>query len=99
MELISGTQILRLIAALTLVIGLMLGLHLILRRVQSRSNLRPGQRKRLAIVESTPLDGRRRLILIRRDGCEHLVILGATGETVVETGITPPNDETGTEKI
>lgn len=99
MELISGAQILRLVAALALVIGLMLGLHLIMRRIHAGAGARPGQRKRLAVVEMTPLDGRRRLVLIRRDDREHLVILGATGETVVEAGIIPPRDETGKEKI
>lgn len=45
-------------------------------------------RRRLKIVETLPLDHRRRLVLISRDGQEHLIILG-TEETVVETGITP----------
>jgi flagellar protein FliO/FliZ len=37
-----------------------------------------------------PIDPKRRLVLLRRDNVEHLVILGATGETIVETNITPP---------
>ncbi len=48
-----------------------------------------GQR-RLAIVESLPIDGRRRLVLIRRDNIEHLLVLGAGSETVVETRISAP---------
>ncbi|BCW88174.1 hypothetical protein sos41_13120 [Alphaproteobacteria bacterium SO-S41] len=43
--------------------------------------------KRLSIVEARRLDARRQLVLLRRDGIEHLVILSATGETVIETGI------------
>lgn len=43
--------------------------------------------RRLGMVEVMALDGRRRLVLLRRDGVEHLVILGPAGETVVETGI------------
>lgn len=46
-----------------------------------------GRTKRLAVVESLPLDPRRRLVLVRRDGVEHLLVLGASGETVVERGI------------
>lgn len=89
MELIAGTQIIRLIAALALVLALMLGLNLFIRRVQGHNGVnRLGQKRRLSVIEVTPLDGRRRLVLLRRDDREHLVILGATGETVVETGIT-----------
>jgi flagellar protein FliO/FliZ len=48
---------------------------------------RRGAQRRLAVVESLYLDPKRRLVLISRDGVEHLVILGATGETLVETGV------------
>jgi flagellar protein FliO/FliZ len=49
-----------------------------------------GMAKRLSIVEVSPVDAKRRLVLVRRDGVEHLVLLGATNETVIETGIAPP---------
>lgn len=92
MELISTTQMLRFLAALILVVGMMLGLGAILRRAQGGGLIRAGQKRRLRIVEMTALDHRRRLVLIRRDDREHLVILGPAGETVVETGIAPPAD-------
>lgn len=47
-----------------------------------------GGSRRLAVVESLMLDPRRRLVLIRADGREHLLLLGATGETVVESRAT-----------
>jgi len=43
--------------------------------------------RRLGVIEVTPLDGRRRLILIRRDSVEHLLLLSPTTEHVIETGI------------
>ena len=43
--------------------------------------------RRLSVVETTPLDGRRRLVLIRRDDTEHLIVLGPNSEVVVESGI------------
>lgn len=46
--------------------------------------------RRLAISEVLSLDGRRRLVLVRRDEVEHLVILGPGSETVVEAGIPTP---------
>lgn len=51
-----------------------------------------GSHRRLSIVEVSPVDGKRRLVLVRRDGVEHLVLLGTTSETVIETGIMPPAD-------
>ena len=47
---------------------------------------------RLRVVEVRGIDARRRLVLVRRDGVEHLVLLGPNSETVVETGIVPPAD-------
>jgi len=52
-----------------------------------------GRRPRLGIVEVRQLDVRRRLVLVRRDDVEHLLLLGATGEIVIETGIAPPAPE------
>jgi flagellar protein FliO/FliZ len=46
-----------------------------------------GRMARLGIVEIQSLDARRKLVLVRRDDVEHLLLLGPTGETVVETGI------------
>jgi flagellar protein FliO/FliZ len=51
-------------------------------------------RRRLAIVEVLAIDTKRRLVLVRRDGVEHLVLLGATQDAVVETGIAPPDGAT-----
>jgi flagellar protein FliO/FliZ len=100
MDLITAPQLIRFAAALVLVVAMMIGLGLVMRRVNAGSGFVPGQKRRLKIVEVTNLDHRHRLYLIRRDDREHLVILGPTGETVVESGIIPPvnedkNDATG----
>ncbi|MBE7638365.1 hypothetical protein GUA87_16020 [Sneathiella sp. P13V-1] len=44
-------------------------------------------KKRLGISQMIALDAKRRLVLIRRDDKEHLVILGPNSETVIETDI------------
>lgn len=48
-----------------------------------------GTRRRLALVEVLPVDAKRRLVLLRRDDVEHLVLLGTgTGaDLLVEGGI------------
>lgn len=43
--------------------------------------------KRLAVVDQANLDGRRKLVLIRRDGTEHLIMTGGPVDVVIETGI------------
>jgi flagellar protein FliO/FliZ len=48
--------------------------------------------RRLEIVESLNVDGKRRLVLIRRDDIEHLLILSATRELLIENAITPPQN-------
>ena len=55
------------------------------------SNPRNSKERRLGILESMNVDGKRRLVLIRRDDKEHLLLLGATTELVIESSITPPN--------
>ncbi len=87
----------RLIAALTFVLALMGLLAFALRRYGTGSGvlmLAPKTR-RLKILESLPLDSRRRAVLIARDKKQHLVILGPNGETVIESGIDsgPEDDE------
>jgi len=44
---------------------------------------------RIGVVESITVDAKRRLVLVRRDDVEHLVLLGPTTELLVETGIRP----------
>jgi len=43
--------------------------------------------KRLAVTAAIALDGRRRLLLVRRDNVEHLLLIGGPADLVVETGI------------
>ena len=42
---------------------------------------------RLAILDAAAVDARRRLVLIRRDNVEHLVMIGGPSDIVVERGI------------
>jgi len=78
----------RFVAALAFVLGLMGGLALILKRINlGAMGINPGAKRRLKIIEILPLDARRKAVLLSRDDAEHLVILGGTSETVVETNI------------
>ncbi len=48
------------------------------------------KQKRLGIIEGASLGGRQKLVLVRRDNVEHLLLIGGANDLVVETGITPP---------
>lgn len=49
----------------------------------------PSPDRRLDVVEHTAVDNRRRLILVRRDNVEHLIMTGGPVDVVIETGIAP----------
>ena len=46
-----------------------------------------GQGRRLSIEEVLTLSPKHRLVLVKRDDTEHLLLLGANTDTVVESGI------------
>ena len=81
---------LRFLLALVFVIGLIAVFAALARRAGwgfPASAIKRAAGRRLGVVEVTPLDGRRRLILVRRDAVEHLLLVGPTSELVIETGI------------
>ena len=47
---------------------------------------------RLGVSEHVMVDSRRKLLLIRRDDVEHLVLSGGPVDLVIETGIKPPEE-------
>lgn len=89
MELITY---IRFVAALAFVLALIGGLTWVLRRTGWGGKVVTGRRGRLSVVEVAPVDAKRRMVLIRRDGIEHLVMLSPTHETVIESGIASPKD-------
>lgn len=86
------TSLASIVLSLAFVLALIGLFGLLLKRFGPGAGL-PVRRKadrRLGIVEVLPLDARRRLVLVRRDEVEHLLLLGMGDDRVVETHITPP---------
>jgi len=50
-----------------------------------------GRQPRLAVINAASVDGRRRLVLVRRDDVEHLLLIGGPTDVVIESNI----DRTG----
>jgi flagellar protein FliO/FliZ len=48
-----------------------------------------GRQPRLSVIDAASVDGRRRLVLVRRDNMEHLLLIGGPTDIVVEPNIGP----------
>ncbi len=91
------TTYLRFVLVLVLVIGMILGLAWLLNRFGLMGGLPGtmggGRKRRLGIVEAAAIDGRHRVVLVRRDDVEHLMLVGPNTSQVIESGITSPDGE------
>ena len=84
----------RFLLALVFILGLIGVLATLARRAGlgfPATALKPGGKRRLSVVEVTAVDGRRRMVLVRRDGVEHLLLISPTSEMIIERGITTEN--------
>jgi flagellar biogenesis protein FliO len=92
------TNLIYYIIAFVFVIALIFIGARLLRGTMSKSNSKAGsflrgRERRLGVVEAASVDGRRKLILVRRDDVEHLIMTGGPVDLVVETGIQSPQPE------
>jgi flagellar protein FliO/FliZ len=80
---------LRFVAALAFVLALLAGAAWLARRYLPWGRVAGlvGRQRRLSVVEVLPLDSRSRLLLVRRDATEHLIVLGPAGAALIEPGI------------
>lgn len=95
MDLASYT---RFIAALLFVLALIGALAWAARRFGLVARATVGRKtktRRLDITEVLPVDARRRLVLLRRDDTEHLILLGPERDILIETGIKAAAPVTG----
>src|ERR1051325_1296389 len=78
------------IFAFVVVLGLIgLAAWLVRRFASNRlgANTNRGRMPRLAVIDAAAVDGRRRLVLVRRDNVEHLLMIGGPTDIVVEQNI------------
>jgi flagellar protein FliO/FliZ len=88
----AGNEYLRLLLIFVLVLIAVFLVFYLIRAVlrMMRGGALGGKRARqprLGFIEEAEIDARRRLVLIRRDNVEHLILLGPTHDLVVESNI------------
>src|SRR5947209_13667046 len=97
----EGSLIVRFVVAFVIVLALIgLTFWLIRRFGTARvgTAAQRGRQPRLAVIDAAAVDGRRRLVLVRRDNVEHLLLIGGPSDFVVEQNIVravpvnPPRD-------
>src|SRR5215213_1470922 len=80
----------KLIVSLVIVLALIGFAVLILRRFgmgKLGGFTSQGRQPRLAVMDVAHLDQRRKLVIVRRDTTEHLIMIGGPNDVVVEQGI------------
>lgn len=82
----------RTLGALGVVLGMLAGALWAVRRydIKLPGRVSGSGRKRVELVERLAVDAKRSVALIRRDGCEHLILMGPEGHITLETGIAAP---------
>ena len=86
------------VISLLFVIALILGLALLIKKfVLPQAGNTPlfkkPSKRRLQLVETLVLDHKSKLLLIRRDNVEHLLLQGPSDQLVIETGIEITSDQ------
>jgi flagellar protein FliO/FliZ len=96
MEMMS---LLRAVLALILVLGLIGAAAWAVRRFGPGGlfGARPTKARRLGVIETLALDARHRLVLVKRDDRQHLLLLGPAQCLVVEQHVTAPTTGSGGE--
>jgi len=97
---IGWQDYLQFLLALLFVLGLIALLAVALKKLGPQRYMPRTDRRRLSVVEVLPVDARRRLVLLRRDDRDHLVLIGPNEDVVIESGIAvvarPEDDQPGT---
>lgn len=84
----SVAQGLALIISLAVVLALFgLFIFIIKRLMGGRITQSRGRQPRIGLMDSAAIDNRRRLLLVRRDNIEHLILVGGPTDVVVEQNI------------
>ena len=84
----AGVDYMKFFMALVFVLGLIWGLTLAAKHfgLGNRGPVKRGTQKRLSIIETMALDAKRRMVIVRMDNTEHLLLLSQSGEQIIGGG-------------
>ena len=83
-------DLMRFSLALAFVLALMAALSFLLKRFGGQGlGLKKGAQPRLNIIETRMIDARHRLVLVRLDAQEHLIVVGPQGQTTITSQPAP----------
>src|SRR3954469_25369424 len=86
----EGSLIVRFVVAFVIVLALIGLTFWLIRRfggTRVGNGAQKGRQPRLAVIDAAAVDSRRRLVLVRRDNVEHLLMIGGPSDIVVEQNI------------
>ncbi len=85
----AGARVAQFVITVVVVLGLIALAYWVVRRFAGFGigGIGRGRVPRLAVVDAVAIDSRRRLVLVRRDTVEHLLLLGGPSDLVVEPTI------------
>src|SRR5213078_4921707 len=89
----EGSLIVRFVVAFVIVLALIGLTFWLIRRfggARVGNGAQRGRQPRLAVIDAAPVDGRRRLVLIRRDNVEHLLLIARPSDFALQQNILPP---------
>ena len=87
----AGVDFMKFLVAMVFVLGLIWGFALVAKHfgLGNREPVKRSRSKRLSIIETMALDAKRRVVIVRHDDTEHLLLLGNSGEQVIRSADNP----------
>jgi flagellar protein FliO/FliZ len=89
----AGTLLNAAFALGAVVVMIVIGLWLLKLLTKAGERLGGANQKRLQVVDSATVDGKRKVMIIRRDNVEHVIMTGGPQDLVIESGIAVPEPQ------
>lgn len=89
----AGTLLNAAFALGIVIVLIVFGLWLLKLLTRATGRLGQASEKRLQVIDTANVDGKRKVIIIRRDNVEHVVMTGGPQDLVIESGIAVPEPQ------
>src|SRR5690349_1749550 len=89
----TGTLLNAVFALGFVLVLIVLGLWLLKVLTKASNRLGGGSDKRLQVIDTATVDGKRKVMIIRRDNVEHVIMTGGPQDLLIESGIAVPEPQ------